>query len=91
MCYKEYSEKLSTIIFLVDRCAIGGPVELARKLQVFERTARRMIDPIFWIEVIKLNIVKPLNKKGGMCKCKKSDFKSDCSHSILINELLKFI
>ncbi len=44
MRYKEYSEKLSTIMYLVEKNATGTPIELSQKLQISEKTVRRMIN-----------------------------------------------
>ena len=44
MTYREYAEKLSTIKYLVKKNATGRPAKLAEKLQVSEKTARRMIN-----------------------------------------------
>lgn len=43
MTYREYSEKLSTVALLAEKCATGTPRELSSKLDVSEKTARRMI------------------------------------------------
>lgn len=44
MSYKEYSEKLSTIKYLVEKNSTGTPIELAQRLQISEKTVRRMIN-----------------------------------------------
>lgn len=44
MNYREYSEKLSRIKYLVERNATGTPADLSHKLQISEKTVRRMIN-----------------------------------------------
>lgn len=44
MTYNVYAEKLATIKYLVVNRATGTPKELANRLDVSEKTARRMIN-----------------------------------------------
>lgn len=44
MGYKEYSKRLLTVSYLVEKGATGTPKELANKLEISEKTARRMIN-----------------------------------------------
>lgn len=44
MSYKEYTEKLSAIAVLAKKCATGPPLDLANRLDVSEKTARRMVN-----------------------------------------------
>lgn len=44
MNFIDYSEKLEAVFLLVERKATGSPNELANKLNVSEKTARRMVN-----------------------------------------------
>lgn len=44
MKYIDYSEKLDKVRLLVEQNAIGTPIELANRINVSEKTTRRMID-----------------------------------------------
>lgn len=46
MNYFDYSEKLNTIYYLTKTCATGTPKELACRLNVSEKTVRRMINQL---------------------------------------------
>lgn len=43
MTYFEYTDKLETLKYLVERKQAGRPCELAEKLNVSERTVLRMV------------------------------------------------
>ena len=44
MNYLDYTEKLNAIMYLVKTCATGTPVQLAMRLDISEKTVRRMIN-----------------------------------------------
>ncbi len=43
MTYSEYSEKLETLKYLVERKQAGTPADLSKKLCLTERTVLRMV------------------------------------------------
>lgn len=46
MTYIEYSERLSYVLDLIHHSGTGSPAELAHRLNISEKTVRRMINQL---------------------------------------------
>ncbi len=46
MKFDDYQEKIEQIMKLIDRANTGSPEELAQKLNISERTVRRIIEKL---------------------------------------------